>query len=182
MFKKSRQEKELNAKIRRLEKGALERGLIEKRPQTSAGNDLSQPTTPAAGKTGLLGKLRRKTGSTHILLIDDDKQFRNMVSQYLQRCGYEVVEARNGEEGLRLFFENSADLVIADVIMPEKEGIETVVEIKRRFPQTPVIVVSGGGWYGTDIDFDMAKKLDAVTLKKPFELPELSAAIDKLLK
>jgi DNA-binding NtrC family response regulator len=63
----------------------------------------------------------------------------------------------------------------------EKEGIETVMEIKRQFPNAKVIVVSGGGWYGTDLDFDMAEKLGALTLKKPFELQELSAAIQKLL-
>lgn len=182
MFKKVDKEKQRDEKIQQLEKSAMERGLVENQRQSADDDNLRSPAAPAAAKTGILGKLRRKTGSRRILLIDDDEQFRNMVRQYLQRCGYEVTEARDGEEGVRLFLEDPVELVISDVIMPEKEGIETVMEIKRQFPQTKIIVVSGGGWYGTDIDFDMAKKLDAVTLKKPFELPELTAAIEQLLK
>lgn len=55
------------------------------------------------------------------------------------------------------------------------------MEIKRQFPNAKVIVVSGGGWYGTDLDFDMAEKLGAITLKKPFELDELAAEMQTLL-
>ena len=182
MFKKPDKEKQLEEKIQKLEKDAMERGLVENSRQSSGDDHPGPQAAQTTGKTGILGKLRRKTVSRRILLIDDDEQFRTMVCQYLQRCGYEVIEAHDGEEGVRMFFENPVDLVISDVIMPEKEGIDTVMEIKRQYPKTRIIVVSGGGWYGTDIDFDMAKKLGAVTLKKPFELPELSAAIEKLLK
>ena len=65
--------------------------------------------------------------------------------------------------------------------MPEKEGIETIIELKKVYPEIKLIVMSGGGWYGTDIDFDMAKKLGARTLDKPFALQELLDAVAELL-
>jgi YesN/AraC family two-component response regulator len=126
-------------------------------------------------------RMRRTNDPVRVLIIDDEAQFRKMLRQFLESSGYEVVEAANGDEGVKLFFEKPADMVISDIIMPEKEGIETVMEIKRQFPDAKVIVVSGGGWYGTDLDFDMAEKLGALTLKKPFELHELSDAIQKLM-
>ena len=116
-----------------------------------------------------------------ILLIDDEKPFRNVLKQVLSTAGYEVVEAANGAEGIDRFYDNPADLIITDIIMPEKEGIETIIELKKVYPEIKLIVMSGGGWYGTDIDFDMAKKLGARTLDKPFALRELLDAVAELL-
>jgi len=116
-----------------------------------------------------------------ILLIDDEKSFRDVLKQVLSKAGYEVVEAANGAEGIDRFYENPADLIITDVIMPEKEGIETIIELKKVYPEIKLIVMSGGGWYGTDIDFDMAKKLGARTLDKPFALQEFLDTVAELL-
>jgi len=92
-----------------------------------------------------------------------------------------VVEAANGAEGIQRFNEKPADMIITDIIMPEKEGIETIIELKKAHPDVKFIAMSGGGWYGTDIDFDMAKKLGARTLDKPFALQELLATVAELL-
>ena len=116
-----------------------------------------------------------------ILLIDDEMAFRNVLRQVLSKAGYDVVEAENGAEGIQRFHEKPADMIITDIIMPEKEGIETIIELKKAYPEVKMIAMSGGGWYGTDIDFDMAKKLGARTLDKPFALQELLDVVTELL-
>ena len=116
-----------------------------------------------------------------ILIIDDDEPFRTMLRITLEKADYEVQTAKDGREGIEAFQESPADLVITDLIMPEKEGIETMLELQRTHPGLKLIAMSGGGWYGTDIDFDMARKLGARTLDKPFALKELLATIDELL-
>jgi CheY-like chemotaxis protein len=116
-----------------------------------------------------------------ILLIDDEEAFRSVLKQVLLNAGYEVMEASNGAEGIKSFHERPANIIITDIIMPEKEGIETIIELKKAYPDVKIIAMSGGGWYGTDIDFDMAKKLGARTLDKPFALQELLDVVDELL-
>jgi CheY-like chemotaxis protein len=180
MFRKRSPKKDLEQKIQQFEKEAFERGLVEHMPPAKE-SDRFALSGKAADRLKYLLTIRRSKNRPRILIIDDEVLFRQMLCQFLTQSGYEVIEAADGQEGVRLFFEMPADVVISDVIMPEKEGIETVVEIKRQFPNAKIIIMSGGGWYGTEIDFDMAKKLGAVTLKKPFELQELSQAIDKLL-
>ena len=166
--------------VEELESEAFNRGLPE--------NSL---TPRSAGDHGLSDSRQWGTGdfehaapvktSPVILLIDDEKPFRNVLKQVLSTAGYEVVEAANGAEGIDRFYDNPADLIITDIIMPEKEGIETIIELKKVYPEIKLIVMSGGGWYGTDIDFDMAKKLGARTLDKPFALRELLDAVAELL-
>jgi CheY-like chemotaxis protein len=116
-----------------------------------------------------------------ILLIDDEEAFRSVIKQVLLKAGYDVVEAANGVEAINRFNEKPADMIITDIIMPEKEGIETIIELKKEYPEVKLIAMSGGGWYGTDIDFDMAKKLGARTLDKPFKLRELLDVVGELL-
>ncbi len=109
-----------------------------------------------------------------ILLIDDDEQLRRMLRHALERSGYAVVEAQNGVEGLRLFKESPVDLVITDILMPEKEGLETIVELLRACPTVKIIAMTGGGRTG-HLDFlAIAGKLGAHhALRKPFSLQEL---------
>lgn len=180
MFKKQSAQDQLEERIKQFEKETFERGLVEHLPPAQDNVELAV-AAKSADRLKIFKRMRRTNDPVRVLIIDDEDQFRSMLRQFLESSGYEVVEAANGEEGVKLFFEKPADMVISDIIMPEKEGIETVMEIKREFPDAKVIVVSGGGWYGTDLDFDMAAKLGALTLKKPFELQELSHAIQKLL-
>jgi len=118
-----------------------------------------------------------------ILIIDDDDQFRTMLRQLLERNGYEIKEASGGKEGIKLYRESPTDLIITDLIMPGKDGIETIQEFKKDFPGIKIIAISGGGRLGPQDYLHLAKMLGAQqTLAKPIELPELLKAINELLE
>jgi CheY-like chemotaxis protein len=118
-----------------------------------------------------------------ILIIDDEDQPRRMLQQVLIRVGYEVVEARDGNEGLQLFRASPTDLIITDILMPEKEGLETIIDLRREFPAVKIIAISGGGRTGNLNFLEVAKRLGAQrTLQKPFELQEMIAAVRELLQ
>jgi DNA-binding response OmpR family regulator len=117
-----------------------------------------------------------------ILLIDDEPQIRAMLTQMLTRAGYEVTEAANGNDGVRRFREAPADLVITDLIMPGKDGIETILELRREFPDVKIIAVSGGGRIGAQEYLWMARSLGAaVTLDKPVERQKLLDEVRTLI-
>ena len=118
-----------------------------------------------------------------ILIIDDEDQPRRMLQQVLTRAGYEVIEARNGNEGLQYFRARPTDLIITDILMPEKEGLETIIDIRREFPEVKIIAISGGGHTGNLNFLEVAKRLGAQhTLQKPFELQEMLGAVSELLQ
>ena len=117
-----------------------------------------------------------------ILIIDDDDQIRRVLRKTLERDGYDVADAPNGKEGIRLYRENPADLVITDIIMPEKEGIETIMDLRREFPEVKIIAMSGGGRIGPEDYLNMAKGLGAQrTLTKPLERDELLKMVMELI-
>lgn len=117
-----------------------------------------------------------------ILIIDDDVQTLNMLRQMLEREGYEVMDAPDGKEGLKRYRENPTDLIITDLIMPEKEGIETIRELRRDFPDIKIIAMSGGGRVVPGDYLHMARMLGAQhTFAKPIEREELLAAVRELL-
>jgi DNA-binding response OmpR family regulator len=118
-----------------------------------------------------------------ILLIDDEIEVRTTVSRLLQRAGYEVVTASNGAEALATARFVRTDLVITDILMPEKEGLETITELRREFPQLPVIAVSGGGIVDPASYLTLAEKLGADrALAKPFGFEELLSTVRELLE
>ena len=118
-----------------------------------------------------------------ILIIDDDPHFREMLAEGLGRAGFEVIEADNGLKGVMLFRQDPADVVIADILMPEREGLETIMELRRDFPGVKVIAVSGGGTARPDRYLKIALKLGADTaLTKPFSFGTLLLTIAGLLK
>jgi DNA-binding response OmpR family regulator len=111
-----------------------------------------------------------------ILLIDDDDSVRTMLRLTLDHFGHTVIEARNGKEGLELFQHANADLVITDIVMPEKEGLEVLMELRKKHPPVKIIAISGGDY------LHMAKLMGAAkVLAKPFSTNILIAAIDELL-
>jgi DNA-binding response OmpR family regulator len=113
-----------------------------------------------------------------ILLIDDDVAVLRTLEVVLEDRGYDVVTAKDGAEGLRLFKKNPPDLVITDLIMPEKEGIETIIEMRRERPDAKIIAISGGGRTHNRCFLDMATSLGAVAvLAKPFMPDELADKI-----
>ncbi len=117
-----------------------------------------------------------------ILLIDDDDSLRTMLRLTLSHFGHTVIEARNGKEGLDLFPNAGADLVITDIVMPEKEGIEVLMVLLKVKPTVKIIAMSGGG-RGSAADYlRIASQLGAAkVLTKPFLNETLMAAINELL-
>lgn len=124
-----------------------------------------------------------------ILVIEDDTAQRELFTTMLKDAGYSVLEAPNGEVGLQLFHQHPQDLVITDIFMPEKEGIETILELKRRFPTTKILAISGGGRRGyyapcpiAETALEAAKDLGADrTLQKPIKIKHLLSIVDELL-
>lgn len=117
-----------------------------------------------------------------ILIIDDDHHILLMIKKMLERAGYEVDLASNGSKGLELFKQMQADLVITDIIMPEKEGLETIREMKRIRPDLEVIAMSGGGKITADNYLATAKIFGASrVLQKPFSQKLMLDAVNDLL-
>ncbi len=118
-----------------------------------------------------------------ILIIDDDHHILLMVKKMLERAGYEVDLASNGEQGLELFKKIRADLVITDIIMPEKEGLETIREMKRMQSDLKIIAMSGGGKISADNYLETARIFGAsMVIEKPFSQNTMVDAVNQLLK
>jgi DNA-binding NtrC family response regulator len=117
-----------------------------------------------------------------ILVIDDEPQMRTMLRQMLERAGYDIVAAPDGKKAMELFRRQTPDLVITDMLMPEKDGIETIIEMKGESTRVKIIAVSGGGHIGPDDYLYMAKKLGVVrTFSKPIAMEALLAAVREAL-
>lgn len=117
-----------------------------------------------------------------ILVIDDETSVREFLCAMLTQEGYEVVEAADGKVGMRLFRERPSDLVITDLIMPEKEGIETIMELRRDFPDVKIIAISGGGIIHAEDYLSMAKGVGAHRIfQKPFGVAEMLNGVRELL-
>ena len=118
-----------------------------------------------------------------ILVIDDEITILVMLRRLLTKGGYEVMEAANGKIAADLLRDNPADLIITDLIMPDQEGLETIIEFRRDYPAMPIIAMSGGGSVGPSTYLDIAKKLGARrTFTKPFHPADLLAAVHEILK
>ncbi len=117
-----------------------------------------------------------------ILLIDDEASVRKILRHILERDGHEVIEAENGRVGLRLYRMHPTDLIITDLLMPEKEGIETIIELRKTAPRVKVIAISGGGRLNKTNLLETAQYLGATkALAKPFERQELLAVVHEVL-
>ena len=117
-----------------------------------------------------------------ILIIDDDEQMRNLLCRAMEYAGFEVEAAADGRKGLRLFEENSYDLVITDLIMPEQEGMETITFLHKNNPEVRIIAISGGGRIGPETYLPAALELGADrAFAKPFPIDELINAVKELL-
>lgn len=118
-----------------------------------------------------------------ILIIDDDDQVRSTLRGVLERDGYTVSEASGGASGIGSCHKNPPDLVITDIFMPDKDGLETICEIRMDHPDMRIIAISGGG-VRTGHDYLLAAKTFGADdiLYKPFRSCEITAAARKLLK
>jgi len=105
-----------------------------------------------------------------ILIIEDDDLMRTIIATMLKRAGYETVMAANGIEGLLVFRSSPADLVITDLLMPEKDGLETIRELHGEFPDVPIIAMSAGSQLTALSFLPVAMRLGAkYLLPKPFD-------------
>mgnify|MGYP003383049020 CR=1 FL=1 len=120
---------------------------------------------------------------SHILIVDDDEHVRISLSLCLERAGFEVSQARDGEEALKINDQRRADLIILDLLMPGKEGLETIMALRKEENRPRVIAISGGS-NSISADFlPTALKLGAdKALKKPFRNDELIDAVNALLQ
>ncbi len=118
-----------------------------------------------------------------ILVIDDEELIRSFLRDLLKEEGYEVIMASDGEEGLALFETNSIDLVITDIIMPVKDGLDTILELKKKAPELPVIAISAGGNIPKERYLAVAGYMkNTRTLAKPFTGEELVSAVKEHLE
>ena len=117
-----------------------------------------------------------------ILLVDDDPDIRALLKIMLKVRGHDVEESENGTLAVQAVNTQVFDLVITDLIMPDKEGIETIIELRKNHPEIKIIAMSGGG-LGRQQDYlSMAQQLGAArTLEKPFGVKELNQAVDAVL-
>ena len=117
-----------------------------------------------------------------LLVIDDDRRVRDTIKLVLEAVGYTLAFATNGREGLARFAEFKPDLVITDILMPEKEGIATITELRALNKTIPIIALSGGGRVGNMDFLKVAQKMGATkTMSKPFDPDELVDTITALL-
>jgi YesN/AraC family two-component response regulator len=104
-----------------------------------------------------------------ILIIDDDRDFRTALRQVFECHEYKVNEACNGKDGIESYRRIATDIVITDIYMPEKDGLETILDLKKEFPEVKIIAMSGIDKGGVDF-FQVARHLGATDcIRKPFE-------------
>jgi DNA-binding response OmpR family regulator len=117
-----------------------------------------------------------------ILVIDDDDTLRAMLRRLFSTAGYEVAVAGDGVEGVRIQQAQPFDLIMTDLVMPEKEGLEVIMEIRKNYPATKIIAMSGGGRIHPDQYLELARSLGAKRVfSKPFKAGEVLAAVRELL-
>ena len=117
-----------------------------------------------------------------ILLVDDDELFAVMLQRSLVVFGYEVARARDGREAMKLYDPETFNLVVTDLIMPDMEGVELIVALRRLNPAVKIIAMSGGGRNQPEAYLSIAQKVGAGrTLAKPFPIATLSAMVKECL-
>ena len=117
-----------------------------------------------------------------ILVIDDEKSIRMLLRKVLERAGHQVTEASDGEEGIALYRQAPADLVITDVFMPKKDGVETIADLRRDDPEVKIIAMTAHGEREGYNFLRVAEALGAAhTLGKPFAVDDVLNAVKTLL-
>lgn len=117
-----------------------------------------------------------------ILIIDDDVDFSEIISVLLTTAGHDVLTAHDGKQGLSLCDQQPPSLVITDMIMPECDGMEVISIIRRRFPGTRILAISGGGWLAKENLLKWAQRAGAdAIVPKPVEPDALLLQVSELL-
>lgn len=114
-----------------------------------------------------------------ILIAEDEKEIANGIKTLLEQKGHDVFVATDGHEALAFVNQNQTDVIITDIIMPEMDGIELIIKIRKQFPEIKIIAISGGGRISAEDHLESAHKLGAfITLKKPFSFHQLMMALE----
>ncbi len=117
-----------------------------------------------------------------ILVIDDDPIMRETIKDILQYEDYYVADAADGKEGMALLQKETFDMIVTDVLMPEKDGIEVIMEAKKRQPKIQIVAISGGGYISAENYLKMARDLGAsATVVKPFDIDMFIDKVNSLL-
>ena len=117
--------------------------------------------------------------SRRILVVDDEPQIRDVLRRKLETCGYEVAEAQNGHEAIRRLDAESFDVVVSDIMMPERDGLEVIMHLRKAQSRVKVIAISAPG---NELFLDSARALGAArSLEKPFSLDDLARAVEEVL-
>ncbi len=138
---------------------------------------------------------KRSQGDTtarSVLIIDDEENIRDVLREILKRSGFTVEVAATGDEGVDYLRKKSFDVVVTDIIMPGKTGIDTIKEIRSQFPHTKIIAISGGGMFGPTAYRPAAIKTNAFlaaaieagadfAFTKPFSRQDLISRIHALI-
>lgn len=127
----------------------------------------------------VMGKMGDKQ---RILVIDDEPTALDVICKILAHAGYETLVATNGQEGVDLFKQQPCDLVITDMVMPVKDGLQTILDLRVDSPELPIVAISGGGNISKERYLAVAGYLDkVVTVGKPFTVDTLINAVKQLL-
>ncbi len=121
-----------------------------------------------------------KTNEKQILVIDDEKQIRTYLSKVLQRGGYQVTVCRDGVEGIAKFRQGTFDVVITDILMPNRDGIDTIISLRQIDSEIKIIAISGAYRSKTLLDIANVFNINA-SLQKPFENKEILGAVAKVI-
>ena len=116
-----------------------------------------------------------------ILIIDDEEPIRNYLRDILEKAGYSVMDCGDGEKGINMFLENDFDVVLTDIAMPKKDGVEVLIEMKEVSPSTRIIAMSGVAECDKLLKVADIYKADA-TVKKPFGKEDILSAVKLVLE
>jgi CheY-like chemotaxis protein len=117
-----------------------------------------------------------------ILIVDDDNQIQRFLSKLFAKDGYDTMIASDGSEAIEIYRKNRQDIVIMDIVMPKKEGIETIIELKKIDQEVKIIAISGGGKAEANSYLKMAMSLGAVAaFEKPINISDLRLKISELI-
>ena len=119
----------------------------------------------------------------HIMVIDDDEQLQVLISEALTRAKHTVTVLKHGEMAVESNKSNPVDLLITDIFMPEKDGLETIRDFQKEFPATKIVAITGGMTKGGEYDYlEHAKAFGAERVfRKPIRIKDLISALEELL-
>ncbi|MBA4805441.1 MAG: response regulator [Brevundimonas sp.] len=118
-----------------------------------------------------------------ILVVDDDPTIRTIAAELLRAEQHAIIEAGDGDEALRVLDATHAELVVLDMLMPNRDGLETILEIRRRHPGVRILAISSGGSIGVGNLLNMARVFGAdETLAKPLSFSTFAATVNRLLE